>query len=77
MMDQMDIQYDKAFNQQIPDDFRHIMKKMRQQHKANKHNFQRQFDDDEEEFNNHEHKTVKKYDMRKMLYRIYAPALWE
>jgi len=78
MMDQMDMQYDKAFNQQIPDDFRHIMKKMRQQHKANKHGFKKQFhDDDEEEFDNHEHKTLKKIDMRKMLYRIYAPALWE
>lgn len=53
MFDEIDMQFDKAFSQQIPDDFRKVMRKMKKHHNSKKHEFQRmRFEDDEE--NDHE-----------------------
>lgn len=79
--DDVDVQFDKAYNQQIPDDFRKIMKKMKKQHNSQRQQFEDQFerfeDDEENDYYNHEfdHK-VNPFNFKKEIYRIYAPALW-
>lgn len=80
--DDVDVQFDKAYNQQIPDDFRKIMKNMKKQHNSQRHQFEHQFerfeDDEENDYYNHEfdHK-VNPFNFKKEIYRIYAPALWD
>jgi len=56
MFDEIDMQYDRAFNQQIPDDFKKVMNKMKKHHNSKKHQFQkkRYEDDEENDYYNHE-----------------------
>lgn len=77
----MDREFDRAFSQDMPEDFKNVMNKMRNHHNQMKNEFQRgRFYDDEEDFDYNEQNVDKKsdkYDFKKMIYRIYAPALWE
>jgi hypothetical protein len=36
MFDQIDMEYDRNFNQEIPEDFRKVMRNMKKQHKEMK-----------------------------------------
>jgi hypothetical protein len=80
MYDEIDMQYDKAFNQQSPDDFRNVMKKTKKHHNSKKHQFEnmRHEDDYENDYYSHEfdHKE-NPLNFKREIYRIYAPALWD
>ena len=72
------MQFDRAQNQQIPDDFRKIMNNMKKHHNSKRQEFERRYDDDEEnDYYNHEYDHMENpFNMKKEIYRIYAPALW-
>jgi flagellar basal body-associated protein FliL len=77
MFEDIDMQFDKAFSQQIPDDFKKVMKKMKKHHNSKKHEFQRmRFEDDDHYYNHEEDHKENPLNFKRDIYRIYAPALW-
>lgn len=78
MFDQIDMEFDRAFNQEIPEDFKKVVKNMKKHHNSNKNQFhRRRYEDDSEMADEDEKDFDTKFDFKREMYRIYAPALYE